>query len=414
MRGRAFLLALVACGDGGTLPDATTGSDAAARGRVTVRVHKQFDSAHDRVIFQNADSTIVLVTQLNDAGEASALMAAGGFVSVFDGTLPNALYTWTGVRPGDELDLDLRFEQVGDQVPQASLRIAPLAGALDYFVFSRCESFTEVSPALDGPFAPFGQPCTTSTDLLLLARDSTAQPIGYRYTSQATVGAPGTIDMRGPYAPFRATAEVIGPPNTTVSILSKLAGVFYTIGTSALITDARVTVPLAMPDVADATMQTTARSLNLTPEEDALQPSEQTAVVWGPASATTTLDLASPRLRSLASRPALDLESYTIQWTEAPDGDPGDVVWVSIGLSGAQWIVIGARTDETFLRLPVVPYPGLRPDPETTFVGNFALVSTTGGYDRVRSYLLGHWNPSNGSWWPMVEPSGHVSFRSLL
>jgi hypothetical protein len=412
MRGAFGVLAIIAgCGDGVGVPDAAMGSDDSVRG--LVRVHVEGPSqGFEQVFFQNADSSIALVTRTNEVGDASALMAPGGFVTVVDEAV---MYTWAGVQPGDELTLDLTFEEFNDVFPSATVRIDPLDGATDYFLFSRCESFRDVRAAIDEPFAPFFQPCTLTTDLMLFAWDlQIGRPLGYRYLSNASLLSAATIDLRGEYLPIDTNVDVIGPNNRTISIRQKLSNLAYTADTSAQINDTHVVVPTEMPVIPGTTVQTIARTFSFSfPKEDDAFSSERASIAWGPGSAMTTMDLTTPALRDITSTPELDLSSYTLRWTES-EGVGGDVVWVAMGIGAFNWKVIGARTDETFLRLPVLPQDDLRPSPDSFFISNFALVATEGGYDRLRPYLLGHWNPSDGVWWPMKEPSGRVNYRSLF
>ncbi len=408
MRAALFVLALAACGDGTTLPDADPRSDADARGLVTVRIEKATATTGVRVFFQNADSTLVLATRFNDANEASALMAPGGFVTVYEEPFAEiSLYTWTNVQPGDVLTLDLRQPELGDAQPNLSLIIEAFDNALDYFAFDRCESFVEVSAALESPFAPFFQSCTPTSDVLLVARDQNAEPAGYRYAKNANLQSPGTLDMRGPYTPFDATVDVEGPTGAIVNVTGALADVFYTTGTSTQITGTHATLPISMPVIAGEVAQLSARMIDDTNDPRTVV----SAIVWGPGTTSTTLDLSAP-IRTLTTRPELDLSSYELRWTENDDGERGDLVWAQVGFSNLQWIVIGERRDETTLRLPVLPYEALRPRDETVYVDTFALIDTDVPYDRLHTYLLGRWSPSNGSLWPMVDPTGRVSFRS--
>jgi len=401
------VLAIVAaCGDGVPGPDAAIGSDATARGRVTVHVEGP-TQGFEPVYFQNADSTIALATRTNDVGDASALMAPGGFVTVLDGS---EIYTWTGVQPGDELTIDLTFEVFNDVFPSATVRIDPMDGATAYYLFSRCESFRDVTLAIDEVVAPFQEPCTQYTDLLLLAWS--AGPIGYRYLTNVNLFSATPIDLRGAYLPIDTNVDVIGPSGRTISVRQKLSNLEYTADAGAQITGTHVLVPTDMPVLAGTTMQTIARTSDFSfPKEDATALSELASIAWGPPSALTTMDLTTPAIREV-SRPELEVESYTLRWTESGSGDGGDVVWARMSLGVATWTVIAPHTDETLLRLPVLPQRDLRLRTESFFLSNFAIVAAEGGYDRLRPYLLGHWSP-DGTWWPMQEPSGRVNYRSL-
>src|SRR5258706_3224479 len=61
------------------------------------------------VYFQNSDSHLVSATKTDASGVASAVLVAGGFVTAVDpystafGLPQNNLYTFAGVKPGDNL-----------------------------------------------------------------------------------------------------------------------------------------------------------------------------------------------------------------------------------------------------------------------------------------------------------------------
>jgi len=412
MRGRLVAVGMLvaACGDGASVPDAMLGSDGIERGRVTVHVEGPSKGFED-VYFQNADSSIALATKTNASGDASALMVPGGFVSVLDESI---IYTWTDVQPGDELTLDLSFEEFGEVTPTSAVRIDPMDDAVSYYLFSRCESFRDVSAAIEAAIVPFFTPCAATSDLLVVAWDNSGAA-GYRFAANANLASGGTIDMRGPYQPIGASVDVIGPSDRFISVRQKLANVKFTADTSTQVPDTHVVVPTQMPVIPGVRVQTVARTFSSSfPEEDGgTVTTESGTIVWGPASAMTTVDLTTPVLRGITSELELDPTSSSLHWTELDDGARGDVVWAAFGIGSFQWKVIGRRTDETRLRLPVLPRDDVRLRSETFFVSNFALVAAEGGYDRLRPYLLGHWNPSDGMWWPMTEPSGRASYRSL-
>lgn len=404
------LLIVAACGDGATLPDAGLGSDGPPRGLVKVHVDGPIGESL-RVWFQSASSSTVLATKTDAAGNASAWMEADGFVSIY-GAPPsfNILYTWTGVQPGDELTLDLSTEGFGDAVPLADVRIDPMEGASSYYISSYCEASVEVSLAIDEPFAPFFKPCTSTSDLLVVAGTAFGIPLGYRFRANANISSGGTIDLRGPYSPFDATVEVTGPANDFVDVNSKLAGVEYEVATSAQLAGTHVAVPVQMPVLPDETAQTIVRTLDFESEDGQQRTVERTGVVWGPATRSTAVDVSMPIRKT--SLPGIDLDTYSLVWSEESEGAPGDVVWAHLSLGGFQWVVIGARTDATALRLPRLPND-LRLERDSVLFGSLSLIVAEGGYERLRPYLLGHWSPSAGSWWPMKEASGRVSYRTV-
>lgn len=407
------LIAMAACGDGVTLTDAAIGSDGPERGRVSVHVAASKGAGPITVYFQDADSTLVLATRTNDAGDASALMASGGFVTVFPS---GHLYTWANVQIGDELTLDLSAEELSS-FPALTVRLAELEGAQDYWLSSRCERERLLLDPKMLPVAPFFLPCTPRSDLLLVAYDINFEPFGYRYIPNANMLDSTPVNLGASYLPIASTVDVYGPTDRTITVTQRLTNVDYSANAFVQVTDTHVVAPIGMPVIDGTTVQGVAymTSSLFPPQEDEVMTSEYAAFAWGPNGPTMTLDLSTPDLREITSKPTLELESYTLKWMESDVGSRGDAVWAEIaiyaGIAILPWTIMAPRTDETLVRLPVLPYDGAQLRPESA-VDNFALLSSEGGYDRLRPYLLGHWSPLNAAWWPMHEPSGRASYRS--
>src|SRR5262249_28539424 len=154
--------------------------------------------------------------------------------------------------------------------------------------------------------------------------------------------------------------------------------------------------------IADTTLETAAviSEFTSTPkEDDGFLETEWATYTRGPNTGTTTLDFTNPGLREVTGA-EIDLSTYSVRWTESDVGARGDAVWVEIGqFTADRWFVMAPRTDATALRLPILPISDTRLDVNAR-INNFAVVSADGGYAAMRSYLLGHWTPQNGNWWP--------------
>ncbi|GEM_PF-2626028 len=100
--------------------------------------------------FQNVDSSIVSSTLTDTAGSASAVMAAGGYVTVVlpqtqlalgaSSPLRYSLYTWAGVKPGDHLVLDKSYLSGQPKNVQFTLPIDLQHVFSNYHITSNCGS----------------------------------------------------------------------------------------------------------------------------------------------------------------------------------------------------------------------------------------------------------------------------------
>ncbi len=100
--------------------------------------------------FQNVDSSVVSSVLTDSAGSASAVMVAGGYVTVVVpqlqlalgiGTqLQYSLYTWAGVKPGDHLVLDKSYPTGQSKNVQFTLPIDLQHIFSNYHIASNCGS----------------------------------------------------------------------------------------------------------------------------------------------------------------------------------------------------------------------------------------------------------------------------------
>lgn len=423
MRALGLVGLLVACGDGIALPDASAPIDTGERGLVTVHV---IGSTDDPIYFQNADSTLVLATRTNRAGEASAVMAPGGFVSVVKrnvGIDSPQLFTWTDVQIGDELTLFWTADgpdTIGT-TPLAPVIIAAFDGAANYFLHTPCEA-TSVAHAVDMEQQVFFAPCASVVDLLLVAQDLNGDVIGYRQRKSANIAATATLDLRGPYLPLNAAIDLTAYAHTSVDVSQRINGLQYQRQEFLQIgKEQHVVIQSQVPAITGTTVQTVGRdSSGFFPgKEDAETTvfSRSAEVSWGPAATTTAVDLIHGFPHGLTAAPTFDTTSNTLRWgeNENDSGVATDIVWARIGFAGMNWLVIGRPTGAE-LRLPVLPQRDLQPTQLEVFISQFALIAAEGGYDRYRPYLLGNWGPSTfgSEEWPMTAPTGHVRYRTLF
>ncbi|HET9989862.1 MAG TPA: hypothetical protein VFQ65_15120, partial [Kofleriaceae bacterium] len=210
---RAISLALViaGCGDGNrTITDAPAElADApvdAAPQPVSVVVQHTDGSAAALVpvYFQATDSTVIASTQTGPAGTASALMPAGGTVTILDpdaapalGKAGHHLFTWTGVKPGDHLIYDTSgaitdFPIVVFQVPLDTAH----ATVTSYDIESSCGGFM-VAPTTTGPtftqqISLYG--CNGTADVMVTGLDDASHAVSYFYVASQPIVDQATID----------------------------------------------------------------------------------------------------------------------------------------------------------------------------------------------------------------------------
>ncbi|MGN6103703.1 MAG: hypothetical protein ACTHU0_01235, partial [Kofleriaceae bacterium] len=175
------LLSAAACGDDGVhhLPDAPPPPDAPdpvqpVTVKITIGDEPQSGIA---VYFQNPDSSLVSAARTDTNGVASALMERGGYVTAIEpfnlprGISTSELYTYAGVKPGDQLALHTEGSQSYISV-DVRVPIEPTASG--YYLHNACDNswwdLTNSGGSGSGSGTPGGQismPACGSADLLL-------------------------------------------------------------------------------------------------------------------------------------------------------------------------------------------------------------------------------------------------------
>jgi len=367
------------------------------------------------VFFQDRDSSLVLSTRTDGAGHANAYMNAGGSVTLVE-TRGNSkfIYTYSGVKPGDDLTVDRR-PAPSDSV-EIEVMIAPASGAISYQLYDSCGSggANDVSGAVLIPvrIALFG--CADTANLLVVA----LFPGGgrsYLYRGEVQLHPLGLISFDGPYHPVESSLVVVteAPPAIErVFVSQELARIRLpqTSASIALLAGAGSAM-IQLPQPADTV---TATRVDL---DDGASIGVQRVTSWGPSSSTTALELGGG-LRPYTARPWFDRPSQSVRWGEAPSGIASDLVFVGVAWArfstsvNYQWILVGPRAPETVMPFPILPEPDLNPSSDDA-PNPFTLVnlSVDGGYDRVRPRFLGPW--SAGAPWPIDGPTGRVLYQEL-
>lgn len=412
----AVLVLLAACGDGLALPDAAVVPPDSDFGLVRVQ-YKGGIPGGNVVMFQNADGSTVLVTRTDADGEANAYMRAGGSTTII-GTNGNThlMYTWTGVQPGDELVLDRRrFSDVPfDKAYLVTMPIAP--GADTYQLLTACGGFFVPPSDFDPNVVVDLRRCTERTDMLVLTN-----PPAYLHAAEVPLDGSGIINLSGGYQAFAPSAINVsgGPTTSTFAFVTQ----FLIAQGQALYASSThgIAVPSGFGQVVHD-MPLPAASTLLTNVEFSGPNSVGSLVTttWGPAKGATPIDVSTTQLRAFTSRPVYDPNQQRVTWTEAPVGALGDAVLLQVGWfrpgvdENFQWQVLARRGPEPMVQLPQLPGRDFIPHAGDTILPPALLVTIglEGGFDRLRTRLLGSWVP--GDIWPIDTAAGSVVYEMAL
>ncbi len=409
------------CGDG-SQPIYDAAPPDGAAGLVSIRyrdtARKGFGGL--TVYFQNADSSLALATVTDDNGSANAYMLPGGFVTVRSPT--GMLWTYAGVRPGDELEIG----QTGAQQGTIPMNVVVPQGPSEiYEVNTVCgETGALVMPTT--VVLHVSDACGETTDVLLRnyeVDDLSGTTESYQFRSDVTINGFETIAFPAsgyvPATPLQVRVTGIPSEISSVFITQSLAS-----GRASLDQPRNAQVP----NVNGTALTSFGGQRAARPPEgtvvtriDPLEStgiSRQHVITWGPGQPSTVVDLANTSLREYAGFPRYEPATTSVTWEESAVGQAGNAVVAGLNWSGpgediSTWWIFAPRTDRPSISVPVLPDPTLRA-PET---GVQILVLDTlhdpRGYDSVRRLsLLGSW--SSGAGLPVDRGAGKLAFQSLV
>jgi hypothetical protein len=442
MRKLSLVLILVACGDDSSrhTPDATIHDGAidsapdAAGTPVTLTVTRNGSGlASVPVYFQNADSSVVLATTTDASGTASAVIAAGGYVTAINpftqpqlGKGADELDTFSAVKPGDHLVLRDNFN-VGGSI-SVSMQ-APFDPTMTSFLaYTPCAPYAQtLTPPPQSVHAAVAQAVTgtvyldscgsaSSTDFIIYATNATQAE--YIYAQNVAVADMGTVDLTAStYTPAttRTYTYTNGPANQSINLDQALAdplGMIFEINGSTPTTPQTTTLDL--PLFAGAT--------------DVLQSSypegfsQQTLVDWGMLGSAFTTDAGARQLYAFTGPPSYDVTSHTA--TVPTDSGSGVAPQFAVASVRAQrtsdlkvwrWAV-AAPYSSAGVVLPVLPttiYDYNIGSADTVGIDGYGVGNVPGGYDAVRPYVLSINGPgdfaSGGSGQAVLETSENFS-----
>jgi hypothetical protein len=350
-----------------------------------------------RVYFQDADGTVVLATTTDANGTASAVMAAGGYVTAINPYGANAetgdeLDTFAGVKPGDHLVLNGGFSFATGITVNVVADADPAATAL--YAYSACGS-GQLQQAAIALAPPSGQVtlfnCGTTTDFLIISTDQNGVPLNYFSVPNVAVADQATIDLTGnAYAGVPARTYTYTNPGTlSISFQDSLLSAQGRVYTNYSSVDSTGTTTYPMPTIAGT------EDLVLT----SVYPggsNQQTWLDWGPYSATFTTDAAARTLPSFgAGTPNFDPATHTMTFTEMPGAVTPDFVYAApqntrqIDNKHWTWRIAAAHT--TSIVFPVIPtdvYDYNFNVNDTPYTADIGFGRVAGGWDAVRPYVL--------------------------
>lgn len=405
----AFLLA--ACGDDGVhhladappAPDGTVVDAAPAQVSVLVTDNK-VPVADATVYFQGPDSSLVTSAMTGVDGTARAVMPAGGFVTVISPrpsafgviVISDRLSTFAGVKPGDELHLELATDR-----PITSVTIDVIVpddpGAARYDLYTTCGQAQLTTTTPPTPTQVFLAGCAGVADMLVVTFDANGQPLRSLYRPAQPVSNGASIVLTGTYvnmAPMAlsvtASPAWVGSYNAELVLASARGPLFSGYGSLEV---AGPPVSIAMPVAAGTTI---AQRTHVYPVQPAIQ--RQTILDWGLPLADHTVNAGATLLRPFETRPTFDPATRTVAWTEGT-GKAADLVRVEYstyrdGVPAHAWtwqMVAPAGTSAQ------VTFPILQGDAAAAFttvetdsfgVGELETVAIAGGYDGIRAHAL--------------------------
>jgi hypothetical protein len=382
------------------------------------------------VFFQESDSALVRTMPTGADGKASAVLHAGGFVTVVRRTVPDApseappgpssqLFTFAGVKPGDDLHLDL--EPAAPELTEVTFDLSVPNEELGntYKLYSSCggpvtigvgQSPVRAGQGLARPGSAAATPVTGSVtlagcggtaDMLVGSHDAEGGFLAsWQYQPAVTV-ANGL-----PVALTDAYQETTDIHFTYTSVASTLHNVSFVrelwSGRGRLISTGLQATTL-VDDTASATMLAPKPAGLLqvvtTQDDPGAGHGRQSFIEWG-GDEDYTLDYGGGVLHGYASRPSAEVGSHMIQWSEAEGGVAPDFVLGRYELtrfddSGSNFwswqIVAPYAAGQPKLTYPVLPTTIYDYNPaadEQVDVQRLTTVKVPGGYDAFRAHAF--------------------------
>jgi hypothetical protein len=390
------------------------------------------------VYFQEADSTLVRAAQTDASGKASAVLHAGGFVTAVQVTqLPqqpvragaafeappgpdSQLHTFAGVKPGDDLHLDL--DPVTPETTDITFDLTVPDEQLGrtYTLYSSCGTQDLQPPAGRGlerrRAAGIGSGAATLTatvtltgcgataDMLVVSSGSEVNAVSWLYQPAVAVADGVPVDLTD--VAYQDATDVaftynhVAPTIDSLDVRRELRSAHGALGFAMVEQTATpdrdtaiASVTQPFPGAAGLLAVTTTTDVPNTGN------GQQTVFEWG-GTGDYTLDYSAVALHGYASLPGAEVGSHEIAWTEAGGGvapdfmigsyqldridDNGDNTWT--------WQIVAPYTaGQAKLTYPVLPTTLYDYNPAATErprVQQLTTVKAPGGYDAFRAHAF--------------------------
>lgn len=416
-----------ACGDddsNGRLPDAPTSIEASVD-PMPVTVTVTFGgkpSANQTVYFQSKDSVTTETRQTDASGNASAVVEAGGFVTVIEPARPPSgldaftnLSSFAAVQPGDHLYVDVPGSSGEDQTFTVNVSVPNEEVGNDYWLYTTCGSGeigrgngqvrapsspkararkgAQVLAAVTNTITLF-EPCGGTADVLALAFDPENFLVKWAYKPNVAVASNTNITFDAWTDSAEMTFDYTFVSGSHANFQRRLytaRGPLYTIFDDVFGegTQGAKSIQLPNPDGVSALTIS-----NDNPNEGSGQ---NYVVEWG-ANTSYALDFNTTALHNFQSSADVDAAGHKVTWDEATDGKTPDFALATFSASRGgegdvrtwSWRIMAPYTAGavTYPVLPTTLYD-FNPKASDSFesVRNLT-VHNPGGYNAARNSHL--------------------------
>jgi hypothetical protein len=409
---RVLQVVVVACGCGGNaghLPDAGApidgATDSGSAPPVTLTVTRNAQPVVGvHVYFLNPDDTVVAKIDTDATGNASAVVANGGSVTVLDAFAPAQpdparaleLRTYAGVKAGDHLTVSQRDNTPIDVTIKAPL----LSGRHSYDVLTTCGTSSISSAQASGTVTLSG--CHGIADILVTATGIGTTDRFALYHASVPVADGGTVDLTtDTFVPLRdVTFHYSHVPSDaqTVSVLHGFVTEHGTIGfngvvfdgTTSSIQQGEATITFPVPDLAN--IENVSALIDYTIDMHIHHGVRE----HRPLAASFDLDVSGLLLPDRSGQAAYDAANRRLVWVDAPGGIAPDLDLGILAVTPAptraaaptqpwSWQVIAPHTGAA-LQLPALPADVNTwvPAAVDTVNADVLALKVPGGYDAIR------------------------------
>jgi hypothetical protein len=398
------------------------------------------------VYFQSRDSVTTETVLTGADGNATAIVEAGGYVTVVKPEPPEEvptaigprahLSTFAGVQPGDHLFVDVPIEVEGPASVSFTINTPNEEQSREYNLHTTCGSaFIGRGDPPDGinrrarrARRVAGEGTTVSTtvelvgcggmaDMLVISSDGKGGPRGWIYRANVPVTAEGTVDFVGEYAELeeQTFTYTMSPETRRISARRELRtarGALYSDGTDRFLESTTESFSLRMPTPPDVVAVTTSTALL------ANGFSRTNVLDWGANNSSYELDFTAVGLHPYSGEPSYDVPRHEIVWTEG-DGKAAQFTIASLRTTRSDdevsntwtWDLVTPWDSQklAYPRLPTTLFDfSPRADDEIS-VQRLTTAQVPGGYNAARPRVF--IDDPEGT---VVGPTGRVVFEELF